>query len=86
MIVDDALIDKIALLARLKLTDKEKEMYKAQLTDILDFFENLNKVDTEGVEPISQVTGLQNVSRQDSISSSDIHEDIIKQAPEKSEN
>lgn len=58
-------VDHIAKLVRLRLTNKENKKFQRELSAILDFVEQLNKVKTEKVEPIVQVTGLENVSRQD---------------------
>lgn len=58
-------IQHIAKLARLGLKDGEAEKFLQQLNDILGYVEQLKEVDTEGVEPTSQVTGLENVSRTD---------------------
>ena len=60
---DDVL--KLATLSRLKLTDEEIECFRSELTEILDYVEQLNKVDTQGLEPTYQVTGLKNVTRPD---------------------
>ncbi|MBT6068641.1 Asp-tRNA(Asn)/Glu-tRNA(Gln) amidotransferase subunit GatC [Candidatus Peregrinibacteria bacterium] len=63
----------IAQLARLKLNDEEVEKFSHELTDILDWVEMLNEVDTEGlngeegVPETSQVTGLTNVLRADTV-------------------
>ncbi|MFA5855465.1 MAG: Asp-tRNA(Asn)/Glu-tRNA(Gln) amidotransferase subunit GatC [Candidatus Gracilibacteria bacterium] len=58
---------KIAGLARLKLTEEEVSRLSNELTDILTYVEMLNEVDTEKVEATSQVTGLSNVLREDSV-------------------
>lgn len=58
-------IERVAKLARLGLSDKEKEKYSKELSDILDYMEKLNEVDTKSVESTSQVTGLTNVLRKD---------------------
>jgi len=58
-------VEKIAHLARLKLTPEEVERLANQLTDILAAVEILNELDTQGVPETSQVTGLSNVSRED---------------------
>lgn len=55
----------IAGLARLDLTDNETEKFATQLTDILQYVEMLNEVDTDQVEITTQITGLQNISRED---------------------
>ena len=57
----------IAKLARLKLSDEEVEKFTTELTSILLYVEMLQSVDTKGVEPTEQVTGLQNSLREDSI-------------------
>ena len=86
MVINDEIIQKIANLARLALTSEEKEKYQKELTRILSFFDSLSKVDTEDVEAISQVTWLENITRTDEVSSSNIHDDLVSQAPAKSEN
>lgn len=58
-------VNHIAKLARLGLAEKEKKKLKKELSAILEFVEKLNKVKTDKVEPTAQVTGLENVSRQD---------------------
>ena len=58
-------VNHIAKLARLGLNEKEKKKFKKELSAILEFVEKLNKVKTGKVEPTAQVTGLENVSRQD---------------------
>lgn len=58
-------VQKIAQLARLELTDEEMEKYAGQLTDILNYVDMLQELDTSSVRETSQVTGLSNVSRED---------------------
>ena len=58
-------VEHIARLARLKLTDAEQEKTARELGAILAYVEKLNEVDTTGIEPMAQVTGLENVFRQD---------------------
>lgn len=54
-----------AKLAQLTLTDLEIEKFTTQLSEVLDYIGKLNEVETTGVEPTSQVTGLENVFRED---------------------
>jgi aspartyl-tRNA(Asn)/glutamyl-tRNA(Gln) amidotransferase subunit C len=56
---------KLAKLARLQLTDAEVDKYVHELGDILNYVELLSNVDTEGLEPTNQVTGLHSVYRPD---------------------
>jgi aspartyl-tRNA(Asn)/glutamyl-tRNA(Gln) amidotransferase subunit C len=77
---DDVL--KLALLSRLKLSDEEIERFRGDLTSILDYVEVLNSVDTSGLEPTYQVTGLKNVMRSDDIRDYGYKmEDLLKNAP-----
>jgi aspartyl-tRNA(Asn)/glutamyl-tRNA(Gln) amidotransferase subunit C len=62
---DDVL--KLARLARLDLTSEEVELFRTQLSDILQYVEQLDKVDVAGLEPTTQVTGLKNVMREDEV-------------------
>lgn len=62
---DDVL--KLAQLARLDLADDEVERYRAELAEILQYVEQLDAVDVAGLEPTSQVTGLVNVTREDTV-------------------
>lgn len=55
----------VGALARLGLTEEEITKFQTQLSSILDYVEQLNEVDTEGIEPTAQVTGLTNVKRLD---------------------
>jgi len=74
-------VEHIATLARLKLTEAEKEKYGSQLSQILAYMKKLQAVDTAGVEPTSQVTGLSNIMRSDDITESEIAAEIINGAP-----
>jgi aspartyl-tRNA(Asn)/glutamyl-tRNA(Gln) amidotransferase subunit C len=58
-------IEHIANLARLDLTDEEFKKYGEQLSGVLSYIEQLQEVDTTDVEPTAQVTGLENVMRED---------------------
>lgn len=60
-------VKHIADLARIKLTTKEITKFQKQLTVILDYVESLGEVDTSKVEPTAQVTGLENVLREDKV-------------------
>lgn len=77
-------IEHIAKLARLKLSEDELTKYGSQLSGILSYIDQLKEVDTEGVEPTAQVTGLVNALRGDEVVEWDRTEVEIalKQAPE----
>lgn len=58
-------IEQIANLARLELSENEKTMYAEQLSVVLDYIEMLNEVNTEEISETTQVTGLEDVVRED---------------------
>lgn len=57
----------IAKLSKLDLKEEEIEKFQDQLSKIVDYISDLSKVDTKGIEPTSQTTGLKNVFREDSV-------------------
>lgn len=63
--VSEEEVKHIAELARIELTPEEVNKFTKEISDILGYIEQLKEVDTEGVEPISQVTGKVNVFRED---------------------
>ena len=65
MKLDIAQVQKVAKLANLKLTPQEEEKFASQLSNILDYIEELNSVDTSSIEPTFNVTGKENVLRED---------------------
>ncbi len=76
-------VEHVALLARLKLTDKEIEQFTGQLNGILTYMEKLNELDTEDVEPTSHVIEVGNVVREDRVQKSIPIEDALANAPER---
>ena len=82
---DDVL--KLAQLARLELTDEEVEQYSTELTEILDYVEQLSAVDVDGLKPTNQVTGLTNVTRDDEVKDYGYKvADLLKNVPEAKDN
>ena len=75
----------IAKLAKINLSDEEVERLSPQLSSILDYFEVLNEVNTEGVAETSQVTGLESVTRTDEIKMSAIEAELLKCTPHRIE-
>jgi aspartyl-tRNA(Asn)/glutamyl-tRNA(Gln) amidotransferase subunit C len=81
MPIDPAQVEHIAALARIALSNAEKEAFARQLSDILDQFEALQSLDTTGVEPTSHVAGLDTVLRDDEPTASLDVEDTLRNAP-----
>jgi aspartyl-tRNA(Asn)/glutamyl-tRNA(Gln) amidotransferase subunit C len=79
-------VKKIAQLSSLELSDEEVELYSTQLSDVLDYMDQLNEVNTDGVEETSQVTGLENVYRKDIVEQCELQEELVNAAPEHDDN
>jgi len=60
-------IEHIAQLARLKLSKAEKEKFAKQLSSVLEYMDQLKEVDVRGVEPTTNVSGLENIMREDKV-------------------
>ncbi len=65
MSIDRSVVDHVARLARLELSDAERELFTRQLADLLDYFARLAELPTEDVEPTSHVIEMANVFRED---------------------
>lgn len=74
-------VRKIAQLARIKLSPSEEKRHAETISTVLDFVAQLNEVDTEGVEPTAQVTGLEDVSREDVSRVCDHKKELMAQMP-----
>lgn len=78
---------KLAHLSRLKLTEEEIERFRVELAEILDYVKQLDKVDTDGLKPTYQVSGLKNVMRDDEEMDYQAKPaDLLKSAPAKLKN
>ncbi len=78
-------IEHIALLARLSLSEQEKELFGLQLSSILEYMEQLNELNTKNIEPTSHVLPLSNVMRDDTLKDSIPRENALMNAPEHTE-
>ena len=76
-------VEHVALLARLELTDEEKERFTEQLNSILEHFQALSEIDTTGVPPTSHVIEVQNVTRPDRVTPSLSPEEALSGAPDR---
>ncbi|BBI35252.1 Asp-tRNA(Asn)/Glu-tRNA(Gln) amidotransferase subunit GatC [Cohnella abietis] len=75
-------VEHVANLARLELSEQEKEQFEGQLNAILKYAEKLNQLDTDGIEPTSHVLPLANVMRDDKVKPSLPIEKVLLNAPE----
>jgi len=76
-------VPHIAKLANLSITPVEEKILEKQLSEVLDYIKNLDEVDTKNIEPTSQVTGLENVSREDLASESLLQEAVLSNTQKK---
>ncbi|HCJ66748.1 MAG TPA: Asp-tRNA(Asn)/Glu-tRNA(Gln) amidotransferase subunit GatB [Elusimicrobia bacterium] len=79
-------VEYVAKLARLALTEEEKEKFCSQLNQILLYMEKLNELETKDVPPTSHVLALKNVWREDEVKPFTHTKEILKNAPEKEGN
>ena len=77
---------KIAKLSRIKIEDDEIDELSSQLSAIVDWVEQLNEVNTDDVEPISNVSMAKLPMRKDVENRNDNSEDVLSNAPDKLEN
>ena len=84
MSIDKKTVYKIAKLSRIKIDQKDSDKISSELNSVLNWINELNEVDTEGIEPLSSVTGHKLPKRKDDVSDGDYVEKILKNAPEKS--
>jgi aspartyl-tRNA(Asn)/glutamyl-tRNA(Gln) amidotransferase subunit C len=76
-------VEHIAKLARLQLTDEEKKRFQVELGKILEYFDQLKKLDTEKVPPMTHAVPIENVLREDQVKPSLPAEEALQNAPEK---
>lgn len=74
-------VEKIAKLARIELSETEKDKFTRQFEDILEFVNQLQEVDTSNVEAITQIAGLENIWREDEVCKSLSNEKALENAP-----
>ena len=80
-IISDETIEYVGILAKLELSEEEKEQAKKDMGSMLDSIDKLGELDTTGVEPMSHVFPVKNVFREDVVTNGDMREDILKNAP-----
>ena len=76
-------VRKVAKLARLDLPDDTIATYTGQLERILDYVDQLQAVDTEGVLPTTRAVEVVNATREDTVVDTDVRQDLLDQAPQR---
>lgn len=75
-------VRRIAQLARIKLKPEEEPRYAETISAVLEYMKILNEVDTNGVSPTFQVTGLENIVREDIVKESTLVKELLGQMPQ----
>lgn len=81
-IINDSIIEYVGILAKLELSQEEKEAAKNDMGRMLDYIDKLNELDTSEVQPLSHIFPINNVFREDVVTNGDDKENILKNAPE----
>lgn len=82
MQVDEATVQRIARLARIKVTADEAKELEKELSGILNWVEQLDEVDTSAVEPMTRVVPIALKKRKDEVTDGEIAGDVVKNAPQ----
>jgi aspartyl-tRNA(Asn)/glutamyl-tRNA(Gln) amidotransferase subunit C len=85
MAVTIADVEHVASLARLSFTEQEKQKLVRELNQILDYMEQLNRLDTNRVEPLSHIIELANAFREDTLRPCLTQEEALRNAPARTE-
>ena len=80
MTITDETIDYVGILAKLELSDEEKEQAKQDMSNMLEYVSKLNELDTDSVEPMSHAFPVSNVFREDVVTNGDGSEATLKNA------
>lgn len=81
-IIDREQVHKVSTLARLEMTAQEEEQMTAQLSSILEYFEQLSELDTTDVQPTTRAIDVSNVTRPDELQPFPDREELLREAPE----
>lgn len=79
--ISDETMEYVGILAKLELSDEEREQAKKDMERMLDYIDQLNELDTTDVEPMSHVFQVQNVFREDVVTNGDERKCILANAP-----
>ena len=75
-------VEHAAKLARLELSENEKEKFAVQLGDVLKYIEQMNEIDTSNVEPMAHAVDFVNVMRADTVNYEQTKEELMMNAPD----
>lgn len=81
--ISNEMIEYVGILAKLELSEEEKQQAKTDMGNMLDSIDKLNELDTDGVEPMSHIFPMDNVFREDVVTNGDEREQLLANAPQK---
>ena len=81
-VINDETIDYVGILAKLELSNEEREEAKKDMTRMLDYIDKMNELDTDGIEPMTHLFSMGNVMREDVVTNGDGREHSLKNAPQ----
>lgn len=79
-IISDETIEYVSILAKLELSEDEREQAKKDIGRMLDHIDKLGELDTEDVEPMSHLFPVNNVFREDVVTNGDVREALLRNA------
>ncbi len=85
-VISDETIEYVGILAKLELSDEERERAKKDMGEMLDYIDKLNELDTSAVEPMAHIFPVGNVFREDVVTNGDESEDTLANAPVRKDN
>lgn len=80
--ISDETIEYVGVLAKLELSDEEREQAKRDMGRMLDYIDQMNALDTKGIEPMSHAFPVENVLREDMVTNGDMRDALLANAPE----
>ncbi|MBO5095237.1 MAG: Asp-tRNA(Asn)/Glu-tRNA(Gln) amidotransferase subunit GatC [Lachnospiraceae bacterium] len=80
-VISDETIEYVGILAKLELSEDEKEQAKKDMGSMLDYIDKLGELDTSSVEPMSHVFPVENVFREDVVTNGDMRDELLSNAP-----
>ncbi len=83
--ISDETLEYVGILAKLELSEEEREAARSDMEKMLDYIDTLNELDTTGIEPMSHVFDVSNVFREDVVTNGDGREETLANAPQRKE-
>ena len=83
--LSDETLEYVGILAKLELSEEEREAARSDMEKMLDYIDTLNELDTMGIEPMSHVFDVSNVFREDVVTNGDGREETLANAPQRKE-